>query len=75
MLGEFPEGSDVSIGMECFGAPSLLAGLAYGNGAPGSVNIHSARLFFGGTLKLHENTSLASSIEVLTNLNKENVAN
>lgn len=44
-------------------------------GSPGSVNIHSARLFFGGALKLHENTSLASSIEVLTNLNKENVAN
>jgi len=44
-------------------------------GKPGDVSIHSARVFFGGTYKLMENTGFASSIEVLTNLNKENVAN
>jgi hypothetical protein len=44
-------------------------------GKPGDVSIHSARLFFGGTYKLLENTGFASSIEVLSNLNKENVAN
>ena len=44
-------------------------------GKPGDVQIHSARIFFGGTYKLLENTGFASSIEVLSNLNKENVAN
>jgi hypothetical protein len=34
VLGVFPSGSDVSIGMECFSTPSVLAGLAYGNGTP-----------------------------------------
>lgn len=34
VLGEFPSGSDVTIGMECFSTPSVLAGLAYGNGTP-----------------------------------------
>ena len=34
VLGVFPSGSDVAIGMECFSTPSLLAGLAYGNGTP-----------------------------------------
>lgn len=38
VLGQFPQGSDVSIGMECFGAPSLLAGLAFGNGTSNPVN-------------------------------------
>jgi hypothetical protein len=44
-------------------------------GKPGSVTIHSARLFVGAHFKLQENTVLASSVEVLSNLNKENVAN
>lgn len=34
----FPSGANVTIGMECFGTPSLLAGLAYGNGSPNEVN-------------------------------------
>lgn len=34
VLGVFPSGSDVTIGMECFSTPSVLAGLAYGNGTP-----------------------------------------
>jgi hypothetical protein len=44
-------------------------------GTAGSVNIHSARLFLGGSYKLMENTSFASSIEVLSNLSKEKVSN
>lgn len=46
-----------------------------GESSPGSVSIHSARLFFGGSYRLLENTGFASSIEILSNLNKENVAN
>jgi hypothetical protein len=38
VLGVFPSGANVAVGMECFGAPSLLAGLAYGNGTPNPVN-------------------------------------
>ena len=38
VLGVFPQGANVTIGMECFGTPSLLAGLAYGNGTPNPVN-------------------------------------
>lgn len=40
VLGAFPSapGANVTIAMECFGAPSLLAGLAYGNGSPNPVN-------------------------------------
>jgi hypothetical protein len=44
-------------------------------GTPGSVNIHSARLFFGGSYKLMTDTSFASSIEVLSNLSREKVPN
>jgi hypothetical protein len=40
VLGAFPSspGANVTIGMECFATPSLLAGLAYGNGSPNPVN-------------------------------------
>lgn len=38
VLGVFPSGANVTIGMECFGTPSLLAGLAYGNGTSHPVN-------------------------------------
>jgi hypothetical protein len=38
VLGVFPSGASVTIGMECFGTPGLLAGLAYGNGTPNPVN-------------------------------------
>jgi|GEM_PF-3750231 len=38
VLGVFPSGSDVTVGVECFATPSLLAGLAYGNGTPNPVN-------------------------------------
>ena len=34
VLGAFPSGANVTIGMECFSTPSLLWGLAYGNGTP-----------------------------------------
>ncbi|MEO7736413.1 MAG: hypothetical protein ABIY55_35975 [Kofleriaceae bacterium] len=38
IIGTFPSGSNVTIGMECFSASTLLAGLAYGNGTPNPVN-------------------------------------
>lgn len=38
VLGVFPSGANVTIAMECFGTPSVLAGLAYGNGTPNPVN-------------------------------------
>jgi hypothetical protein len=38
VLGVFPSGANVTIGMECFETPSLLAGLAYGNGTSNPVN-------------------------------------
>jgi len=38
VLGTFPSGANVTIAMECFGTPSVLAGLAYGNGSPNPVN-------------------------------------
>lgn len=38
VLGVFPSGANVSIAMECFATPSLLAGLAYGNGTSNPVN-------------------------------------
>lgn len=41
VLGVFPSGSDVSIGMECFSTPSVLAGLAYGNGTPNKAFWHA----------------------------------
>jgi hypothetical protein len=44
-------------------------------GTPGSVNIHSARLFLGGSYKLLADTILSTSIEVLSNLSKEAVPN
>jgi hypothetical protein len=34
VFGVFPSGANVTIGMECFSTPSLLWGLAYGNGTP-----------------------------------------
>jgi hypothetical protein len=34
VLGVFPSGANVTIGMECFSTAHLLAGLAYGNGTP-----------------------------------------
>jgi hypothetical protein len=44
-------------------------------GTPGSVFIHSARLFLGGSYKLLENTSFNSSLEILSNLSQEKVPN
>jgi hypothetical protein len=38
VLGVFPSGANVTIGMECFGTPGLLAGLADGNGTSHPVN-------------------------------------
>lgn len=38
VLGVFPSGADVSIAMECFETPSVLAGLAFGNGTSHAVN-------------------------------------
>lgn len=38
ILGTFPSGANVTVAMECFSTPSLLAGLAYGNGTANPVN-------------------------------------